>query len=131
MDMKIYFPRGRRVYAESRHFTIETDHPVSEDGDDSAPTPLDLFLASLSTCAGSCALGFMRRHCLDADGSRLIVHADTDPISGLICAVNFELELPADFPDKYRQAVVNAMKACTVKKHLSQPPSFTVTAVKC
>jgi hypothetical protein len=40
-----------------------------------------------------------------------------------------ELETPAGFPDRYREAVVNAMNLRAVKKHLSQPPSFEITTV--
>ena len=52
MDMKVYFPGGKRVYADYGGFTIETDQPARGGGDDSAPAPFDLFLASIGTCAG-------------------------------------------------------------------------------
>ena len=52
-----------------------------------------------------------------------------DPDSGLIGHIELELKLPADFPEKYRDAIVNAMNLCTVKKHLHHPPSFDVTTV--
>jgi putative redox protein len=129
MDMKIYFPGGKRVYADYGGFTIETDHPASDGGDNSAPAPLDLFLASLGTCAGSCALSFMQQRGLDPKAAKLTVRPHFDPAVGLISKIDLELELPAGFPDKYRDAVVNAMKLCTVKKHLQQPPSFEITTV--
>jgi ribosomal protein S12 methylthiotransferase accessory factor len=127
--MRIYFPGRRRVYAEYGEHTIRTDHPVSDGGDGSAPTPLDLFLASLGTCAGSCALGFMRQRGFDPDSAMLIARTDVDESTGLVSGIDFELQLPHGFPDKYRPAIVNAMKLCTVKKHLSQPPSFRITTV--
>jgi hypothetical protein len=40
-----------------------------------------------------------------------------------------ELGTPVGFPDKYRDAVVNAMNLCAVKKHLSRQPSFVITTV--
>ena len=59
MEMAIYFPGGKRVFADFGGFTIETDQPAQGGGDDSAPAPFDLFLASIGTCAGIYALGFM------------------------------------------------------------------------
>ena len=59
MDMEIYFPGNKRVYANYGGFTIETDQPARGGGDDSAPAPFDLFLASIGTCAGIYALNFM------------------------------------------------------------------------
>jgi uncharacterized OsmC-like protein len=61
MDMKIYFPGNKRVYANYGGFTIETDQPARGGGDDSAPAPFDLFLASIGTCAGIYALNSMQR----------------------------------------------------------------------
>jgi len=129
MDMQIYFPGGKRVYAEYGGFTIETDQPARGGGDDSAPAPFDLFLASIGTCAGIFALGFMQQRGIDATGAKITMRTQHDPAVGLISKIELELELPAGFPDKYRAAVVNAMNLCTVKKHLHQPPEFEITTV--
>jgi ribosomal protein S12 methylthiotransferase accessory factor len=129
MDMKVYFPGGKRVYADYGGFTVETDQPVRGGGDDSAPAPFDLFLASIGTCAGIYALGFMQQRDIDPEGSRITLRTHTDPAAGLISKIDLELELPAGFPEKYRDAIVNAMNLCTVKKHLQQPPEFEITTV--
>ena len=68
MEMKVYFPGGKRVYADYGGFTIETDQPARGGGDDSAPAPFDLFLASIGTCAGIFALGFMQQRGIDPRG---------------------------------------------------------------
>jgi len=129
MDMEIYFPGGKRVYADYGGFTVETDQPVAGGGENSAPAPFDLFLASIGTCAGIYALGFMQQRGIDPDGSRLTMRTHRDPNAGLIGKIDLELKLPAGFPDKYRGAIVKAMDLCTVKKHLHQPPSFDITTV--
>jgi ribosomal protein S12 methylthiotransferase accessory factor len=129
MDMKVYFPGGKRVYADYGGFTIETDQPARGGGDDSAPAPFDLFLASIGTCAGIYALGFMQQRGIDPEGSKLTMRPQFDAEVGLITKIDLELELPAAFPDKYRAAVINAMNLCTVKKHLHQPPAFLITTV--
>jgi ribosomal protein S12 methylthiotransferase accessory factor len=88
-----------------------------------------LFLASIGTCAGIYALGFMQQRDLDPAGCKLTMRTHFDPAAGLISKIDLELELPAGFPDKYRDAIVNAMNLCAVKKHLHQPPSFEITTV--
>jgi len=129
MDMQIYFPGGKRVYADYGGFTIETDQPARGGGDGSAPAPFDLFLASIGTCAGIYALGFMQQRGIDPEGSKIAMRTHFDQAAGLISKIDLELELPAGFPEKYRTAVVNAMNLCTVKKHLHQPPEFEITTV--
>jgi putative redox protein len=129
MEMDVYFPGGKRVYADYGPFTIETDQPAAAGGDGSAPGPFDLFLASMGTCAGIFALGFMQQRGIDPEGARIKMRTHVDPERGLIGQVDLELQLPAGFPEKYRSAIVSAMNLCTVKKHLAQPPSFEITTV--
>ncbi len=129
MDMDVYFPGGKRVFADYKGFTIETDQPVMAGGDGSAPAPFDLFLASIGTCAGIYALGFMQQRGIDPEGSRLTMRTHADRERGMIGKIDLELKLPPGFPEKYRAAVVNAMNLCAVKKHLHEPPEFAVTTV--
>src|SRR5665648_14141 len=111
------------------HVPMEARKRSKGAGDDSAPAPFDLFLASIGTCAGIYALGFMQQRGIDSEGSKITMGTHFDPAAGLISKIDLELELPASFPDKYRDAVVNAMNLCAVKKHLHQPPSFEITTV--
>jgi putative redox protein len=129
MDMEIYFPGGKRVNADYGGFTIQTDQPARGGGDGSAPAPFDLFLASIGTCAGIYALGFMQQRGIDPQGSKLTMRTHYDPTVGLMDRVELELKPPAGFPDKYRDAIINAMELCAVKKHLQQPPAFAITTV--
>jgi len=129
MDMDVYFPGGKKVYATYNGFTIATDQPVLGGGDGSAPAPFDLFLASIGTCAGIYALGFMQQRGIDPEGARLTMRTHDDSGRGLIGSIDLELTLPPEFPEKYRAAVVNAMNLCAVKKHMHEPPEFNVTAV--
>ena len=127
MDMKVYFPGGKRVYADYGNFTIETDQPARGGGDDSAPAPFDLFLASIGTCAGIFALGFMQQRGIDPAGSSIQMTPQFDPNVGLITRIDLQLTLPDGFPEKYQAAIINAMNLCSVKKHLHQPPEFQIT----
>jgi uncharacterized OsmC-like protein len=127
MDMKVYFPGGRKVYMDYGEYTIETDQPVRGGGDGTAPAPFDLFLASIGTCAGIYALGFMQQRGIDPEGSYISMNPQFDPTVGLITKIDIDLKLPEGFPEKYKAAVINSMNLCAVKKHLHQPPEFEIT----
>jgi len=126
MEMEIRFPGNLRVDADYKGFTIRTDQPVTAGGDGSAPSPFDLFLASLGTCVGIFMLAFMKQRRIPTDGSGITMTSEADRERGMIGKVGFELHLPPEFPEKYEQAVVRAVEQCTVKRHLHQPPDFTV-----
>jgi ribosomal protein S12 methylthiotransferase accessory factor len=129
MDMQVYFPGGKRVFADYKGFTIETDQPVTGGGDGSAPAPFDLFLTSIGTCAGIYALGFMQQRGIPTEGASIVMRTHVDRERSMIGKVDLELRLPPEFPEKYRSAIVNAVNLCAVKKHLHEPPEFDVTTV--
>ena len=126
MNMKIYFPGGKKVYADFNGFTHITDQPVKAGGEGTAPPPFDLFLASMGTCAGIYILGFCQQRGISTEGIELFQSMDFNPISKRFEKINLEIKLPKDFPEKYHSAVVQAANLCAVKKHLETPPEFNV-----
>lgn len=127
-DMEISFPGGKKVNASWHGFDIATDQPVDNGGEGSAPTPFDLFLASLGTCAGIFALGFLRSRKLNEEGFKINISFETDPETHLLGKAVFRITLPKDFPDKYKGAVIKAAEQCLVKRTMDSPPSFEFTA---
>jgi len=124
MDMEVFFPGNKRVHARYRGFVIETDQPVTSGGDGSAPAPFDLFMVSIGTCAGIYMLSFLEQRGLSSKDAGIILRQERDPETKLVSKVKLELKLPADFPDKYRDAVIRAAEQCAVKRHLDNPPAF-------
>ena len=61
MEMTIDFPGGAKVDAHFGPFSIQTDQPIQGGGDNSAPSPFEIFLSSIGTCAGTYVLGFCRQ----------------------------------------------------------------------
>jgi putative redox protein len=126
MEMLITFPGGLKVDARFGPYTVHTDQPRHSGGEGSAPTPLATFLAALGTCAGFYVLGFCRKRNLPTNGIRLIQRAHSNPDTGMVEKVELEIQVPQDFPEKYRPALVRSAELCAVKKHLEHPPAFQV-----
>ena len=124
MDMEMYFPGKKRVYARYKGFVVETDQPVEAGGDNSAPAPFDLFLLSIGTCAGYYVLSFLQQRGLSTEGAGVVLGREVDPGTHLPSKISLEIKLPADFPDKYRDAVIRAAEQCAVKRALENPPAF-------
>lgn len=126
--MEIRFTGGQKVEAFYKGFTIRTDQPEAEGGDNSAPSPFDLFLSSIGTCAGFYVLNFCRERNIPYQDIELTLSAERDKAKGLIGKIAIAVKLPVDFPKQYREAVVRAANLCTVKKHLADPPEFQIYA---
>lgn len=124
MDMEIFFPGGKKVNALYKGFTIPTDQPENSGGTETAPSPFDLFIASLGTCAGFYVNQFCQDRGIPTDGLKLQLFTEKNPDKKIIDRVKIEIQLPAGFPNKYKKAVVKAAETCTVKKQLQDPPEI-------
>jgi putative redox protein len=124
MEMEVFFPGNKRVYVRHKGFVIETDQPAQSGGDESAPSPFDLFLASVGACAGIYVLSFLEQRGLSAQGAGIVLKTERDPETKLVSKISLEIKLPSEFPEKYRDAVIRAAEMCAVKRHLDNPPAF-------
>mgnify|MGYP000430469834 CR=1 FL=1 len=126
MEMIIDFPGGARVDAHFGPYTVHTDQPPQGGGEGSAPTPFAVFLASLGTCAGIYVLGFCKQRGLPTDGIRIIQRMQSNPFSGMVEKVEMEIQVPPEFPEKYRPSLIKSAELCAVKKHMENPPAFEI-----
>jgi putative redox protein len=126
MEMIIDFPGGAKVDAHFGGFTVKTDQPSGGGGENSAPTPFAVFLASIGTCAGIYVLGFCKQRGLSSEGIRIVQRVHTDPMTGMVGQIDIEIQTPPDFPEKYLPALIRSADQCKVKKHLEHPPKFKV-----
>ena len=123
MEMIIDFPGGQKVDSHFGQFTIETDQPPSS----SAPTPFDVFLSSIGTCAGIYVLGFCRQRNLPTEGIRIIQHNHPNKMTGMMDKIDLEIQVPPTFPPQYHEALIRSAELCKVKKTLEHPPVFQIT----
>ena len=94
MEMTVSFPGGARVDAQFGHHTIRTDQPVRGGGQDSAPAPFTVFLASIATCAGIYVLGFCSQRGLPTDGISLKQRVEVDPRTGMVAKIGIDIVVP-------------------------------------
>ncbi len=118
-DMEIRMVEGR-ADAHFKGFTVAT-------GGNEAPSPFDLFVASLGTCAGLTAASYCKSRGLDSEGMQILIDLERDPDTRLASKIKMEFVLPEGFPAEHRDRVVKAAGACFVKKHLYQQPEFETT----
>ena len=129
MNMQIDFPGGAVVTATFKEFRVKTDQPIVNGGTNQSPSPFDLFLVSLGTCAGFYALRFCQQRNLASEKMRLTLSTEHSAETKRLEKVLITLTLPEGFPEKYRDAIIRATDQCAVKQALVQPPEVTVRAV--
>lgn len=124
--MEIIFEGGKVVTAYSHGHIIKTDQPINSGGQDSAPSPFELFLVSIGTCAGIYVKSFCDNRKISTENIKIIQTAKFDEETGLPTIITLDIKLPADFPEKYKEAVISVAELCKVKKTVANPPVFEV-----
>ena len=130
MEMIIDFPGGARVDAHFRGHDILTDQPAGGGGEDSAPMPFEVFLASIGACAGIYILGFCRQRGIPTEGIRIIQRHFANPLNGMMEKIGLEIQVPPTFPKQYHEALIRSADLCKVKKTLENPPKFEIVTTE-
>ena len=127
-EIKVTFPGGMRVDAEYKGRIIQSDQPVYQGGEGTAPAPFDLFLASIATCSGFYVLAFCQKRGIPIENAFVVMRTERNPERKMIEKIIIEVQLPPEFPEKYKSAVLKAVDTCTVKAHIMNPPEFELNA---
>ena len=130
MAIEIYFDGNKKVNAVIDGFTVKTDQTVQSGGDNSAPTPFNLFLASLGTCAGIYIKGFCDQRGIDAKEISIVMDYKYDHVQKMIVKFIMLIHVPADFPEQYEAAVIKTASLCTVKRHLNPVIENEITILR-
>src|SRR6266545_5672447 len=102
MEMLIDFPGGSRVDAHFGNFTVPTDQPPM----DSAPSPFEVFLSSIGTCAGIYVLGFCQQRGLSTEGIQILQRIHSNRVTGMVEEIDLEIQVPPTFPAKYYDSLI-------------------------
>jgi len=118
---------GESYEAVVRGHRIVVDQPADAGGDDSAPTPVELFVASLATCVAYYAGRYLTRHGYGRDGlavSAGFTMADDRPAR--VRGLRLTVRVPAGLPAERRPALLAVARHCTVHNTLVSTPSVTI-----
>jgi len=125
MDINVDFPGGLKVDAHFNGFNLCSDQPLEVGGENSAPSPYLIFLASIGCCAGYYILSFCKKHEINTKGIHIIEHVKINENSHLAEVIQIEIQVPQDFPTKYNDALLRIADQCKVKQSIVTPPLFS------
>ncbi|MFC7239705.1 2-oxo acid dehydrogenase subunit E2 [Saliphagus sp. GCM10025317] len=117
-----------RGTVQSRRFEWDVDEPEDHGGDDTAPTPVEQFLGSLSSCLTLMIGSIAERRDVEIDQVEVEVDAEPDHDAIERLEVDITVTSPADESDVER-VVQTAERACYVNRIVSDDldQSMTIT----
>lgn len=128
--MDVRFVSGEAYEVAVREHRMTVDQPPDAGGADAAPTPTELFVASLATCVAFYAGRYLTRHGFSRDGlgvSARFAMAGDRPAR--VATVRLTVRVPADLPAERRSALAAVVSHCTVHNSLTTPPDVTIDLI--
>jgi putative redox protein len=125
--MDVRFVAGEAYEVTVRGHRLVVDQPADAGGQDSAPTPTELFVASLATCVAYYAGRYLTRHGYSRDG--LAVSAGYEMASdrpARVSGIRLAVHVPAGLPPQRWAALRAVVSHCTVHNTLAVPPPVTI-----
>jgi putative redox protein len=110
-----------------RGHRLQVDQPIEAGGTDTAPTPTELFAASLATCVAFYAGRYLHRHGLSRTGLRVrteFTMATDRPAR--VASLRVVVVPPPGLPEQRRAALLAVASHCTVHNTLHQPPEIEI-----
>ena len=117
---------GLRLVADVRGHRVPTDQPIRASGADSAPMPLDLIGAALATCVGLAVVQFCAARELSSDGLQVELSQRTARDPYRVDRYDVSVRLPANFPERYREAIGRVARTCAAFNTLTHQPTIEI-----
>jgi uncharacterized OsmC-like protein len=117
---------GDRFEVAVREHVFTVDQPVADGGEDTAPTPTELFVAGLASCVAFYARRYLRRHELPTQGLEVTADYRLETRPARVAEITVDITLPVGVPEERREALLAVASHCTVHNSLTNPTSVTV-----
>jgi len=125
-QMTVRYQDGDRFEIDVRGHRVIVDQPLGAGGGDEGPTPTEIFVAGLASCAGFYAERFLRRHSLPVEGLEVRCQFAMDPEAARVASVQLGVVVPAFLNETHRRALLAVVDHCTVHNSIRQQPKVGI-----
>jgi putative redox protein len=124
--IRVDHEQGDRFRIGVRQHVLEVDQPKGDGGTDAAPTPTELFVASVAACVAFYTRRYLARHDLPTDGLAVAATFTMADRPARVGEINLAVAVPAGVPAERRAALLAVASHCTVHNTLEHSPQVTI-----
>ena len=118
---------GDKFDINIRGHLVRVDQPVKDGGQDTAPTPTELFIASLASCVAFYARRYLARHDLPTDGLAVEATFEMGSRPARVAGIEVRLIVPEGVPAERLDALLAVASHCTVHNTVDSTPEVSIT----
>ena len=124
--MRVEHRGGDKFDINVRGHVVRVDQPIKDRGEDTAPTPTELFIASLASCVAFYARRYLARHDLPTEGLAVEATFDMGSKPARVARIAMRLIVPEGVPADRLDALLAVATHCTVHNTLSSEPEVSI-----
>lgn len=125
-EILVRHERNDRFSIDVRGHRVYVDQPEDDGGDDTAPTPTELLVASLASCVAFYARRYLSRHGLPQEGLAVAADFTMSSRPARVGHVDVRLTLPPAISAERRAALLAVASHCTVHNSLIEGPMVRI-----
>lgn len=122
----VRYEAGDRYGIEIGRHALVIDQPVEDGGADDGPTPTELFVASLASCAAFYAGRFLRRHDVAPEGMTVSASFEMADRPARVGSIKLTLCVPHALGNDLAARLQAVVEHCTVRNSLLAPPELSL-----
>ena len=124
--LMVDYAGGLKFRTLARTHEIISDQPLGK-GEDTGPTPPELFIAAIGSCIGVYACFFAQRHDISLAGMKIEMSWEKAENPGRIGNIRAKMIIPGGVPEQYREPLHRAAHACLLHNTLLDSPRIELT----
>jgi putative redox protein len=109
--------------------SLATDGSIEEGGEESGPSPHDLYDAALGACKALTLLWYARRKGIPVEGIEVFVERDATQERSGVYRLSAELTLTGNLDDTQREDLLRAAQKCPVHKLMTEVTTEITTTL--
>jgi putative redox protein len=125
--MRVEHRGGDKFDIAIRGHVVRVDQPVKDRGEDTAPTPTELFIASLASCVAFYARRYLARHDLPTAGLAVEATFEMGARPARVAGIALRIIVPDGVPADKLDAMLAVASHCTVHNTLTSEPEVSIT----
>ena len=132
MKTKIKYISNKKIKAIVRDFEIMTDLPEKRNGENTAPTPTELFVAAFGSCVASYISNYITNVVkVSAEGLSIDIDWTLNEDPKKVNDIHFTITLPQNEKiNKRKPGIITVAKHCTIHNTIADPPEITFSINK-
>jgi putative redox protein len=129
MKVKVEFEGKKKFKMKIREHEMFSDLSAEKGGEDTSPTPPEIFIASLGSCMGYYALGYLTMAKMDASGLNIDLDWEFSDDGKRIAKIKAEISVPNAVLGERKRGLLAATEKCIIHKTLHDIPEMVTNII--